>query len=393
MARASAATARRSFGAAFDPRANSLNLLRLVFAFVVLLDHCSFLGGFGANDIGHASTPGTLAVYGFFAISGFLIARSAATSRPGRYLRKRFLRIFPAYWAVLVVTALMIAPIGYLRGVRPAGCGLDCYLAGPDGPVGYVLRNLSLWVVQQDISGTPTGVHLPEVWNGSLWTLAYEFGAYLVLLGLALAGALRRPPVVLALTTGLLVVLGVFTIVPTLNENVNAFTQPVFTPALVLLPLFLTGSCLWLYRERVPDSGWLAGGLFASAIIVMALPIGAQVPGYSFTTGGLAAPLLVYPVLWLGFHLPFVQVGRRHDLSYGVYLYAFPVQQALAMMGVPARGLLAYTVVTTAVVLVFAAGSWFLIERPAMQLGRNRPVSATSGPTHAVPGPNAPADC
>ena len=363
---------RRSLGEAFDPRANSLNLLRLVFAFVVLLDHCVYLGGFGKIDIGRTTTPGTLAVYGFFAISGFLIAGSAATSAPGRYLRKRFLRIFPAFWVVLIVTAVVIAPVSYLLAVRPPGCGLDCYLAGPDGPVGYVLRNLGLWIVQPDISGTPFGVFLPGIWNGSLWTLAFEFGAYLVLLGLAVAGLLRRPPVVLVGTALLLGVLVVFTVVPSLHDSVTTFTYPIFTPALVLLPLFLTGSCLWLYRHRVPDSGWLAGALFVAALLVLVLPVGAQIPGYSFTTGPLAAPLLVYPVLWLGFHLPFVHIGRRHDLSYGVYLYAFPVQQGLVMAGAAAWGLLGYTAATIVIVLACATASWFLVERPAMRWGRTR---------------------
>lgn len=374
---------RRSLGEAFDPRANSLNLLRLIFAFVVLLDHCVYLGGFGKIDIGRTTTPGTLAVYGFFAISGFLIAGSAATSAPGRYLRKRFLRIFPAFWVVLIMTAAVIAPVSYLLAARPPGCGLDCYLTGPDGPVGYVLKNLGLWIVQPDIAATPSGVFLPGIWNGSLWTLAFEFGAYLVLLALALAGLLRRPPVVLVGTAVLLGVLVTFTVVPALHEGVTTFTYPVFTPALVLLPLFLTGSCLWLYRDRVPDSGWLAGALSALALVVLALPVGAQIPGYSFTTGPLAAPLLVYPVLWLGFHLPFVHIGRRHDLSYGVYLYAFPVQQGLAMAGAAAWGLLGYTVATIVLVLACAAASWFLIERPAMRLGHRRPD--TVRPATSVP--------
>ena len=73
-------------GTSFDPKSNSLNILRLVFAVVVIASHAIDLGGFGRDWIGTKTTIGTVAVYGFFAISGFLIAGSAERNGTGRYL-------------------------------------------------------------------------------------------------------------------------------------------------------------------------------------------------------------------------------------------------------------------------------------------------------------------
>ena len=73
---------RPSLATAFDSRRNSLNFLRLVLALVVLISHAYFLGGFGDENIAHVSTPGTLAVYGFFAMSGLAFS-SAVTAPPG----------------------------------------------------------------------------------------------------------------------------------------------------------------------------------------------------------------------------------------------------------------------------------------------------------------------
>jgi len=58
-------------------RVNGLNLIRLFLAVTVVISHPWSLGGYGSEDLLHWLTPGTPAVYGFFGISGYLIAASA----------------------------------------------------------------------------------------------------------------------------------------------------------------------------------------------------------------------------------------------------------------------------------------------------------------------------
>ena len=103
---------RKAIGVALDPKRNSLNFLRLVLAFSVVYAHASELGWFGLHDVVVNDTGlGTIAVYGFFGISGYLIAGSASRNSVGRYLWQRFLRIFPAFWVCLVVTAFVFGAI------------------------------------------------------------------------------------------------------------------------------------------------------------------------------------------------------------------------------------------------------------------------------------------
>ncbi len=99
----------------FSAKRNSLNFLRLVLAIMVVFSHSITVGRFGSEWILGKTTLGTVAVYGFFGISGYLIAGSAARNNAGRYLWQRFLRIFPAFWICLLVTALLFGTIAWLH--------------------------------------------------------------------------------------------------------------------------------------------------------------------------------------------------------------------------------------------------------------------------------------
>ena len=66
--------------------------------------------------------------------------------------------------------------------------------------------------------------------------------------------------------------------------------------------------------------------------------------------------------------LPVRSFDRRVDVSYGLYIYAFPVQQLLAMYGVTKYGFTPYFVCALAITLALAAASWFTIEKPSLSL-------------------------
>ena len=186
-----------SIGDTFDPRNNALNLLRLVFALLVIFSHSIVLGGYPRSEAlwGHASL-GEIAVDAFFAISGFLIAASASRNSVTRYLWQRFLRIFPAFWVCLLVTAAVAGPIGWAAERNNSLAG---YLTASGGPVRYIVANSLLRVRQTAIGGAPDHIPYPHVWNGSLWTLWPEFLCYLMLAALAVTNLLGRRRIVLAL--------------------------------------------------------------------------------------------------------------------------------------------------------------------------------------------------
>ena len=371
-------TPRATIGSSFDPRSNSLNLLRLVLALMVIFSHSLTIANYGSEGIAGKTTLGTMAVYGFFGLSGYLITRSAMHSSLFHYLIARALRIFPAFWTCLVVVAFVFGPIVWRHAnpILARRCSWSCYLHEPGGPLGYVGRNLALQIHQSTIANTlPLGFFRP-VWNGSLWTLSYEFICYLLIGLLAVIGALRHRWSVVGLFGVVWTAMILITSIPVWNHAFSPFSNWFIMQLLTFVPIMLGGAILWLFRDSIPDSGWLALcslGLFALGFV---LPLGGDVPAYSLTSTAFTAVFLTYPLVWLGIHLPFPQVAARNDYSYGVYIYAYPIQQMLVVFGAASLGYLAYSLLSVVCVAPMALASWWIIERPSLALKRKITRSA-----------------
>ncbi|WP_131785502.1 acyltransferase family protein [Protofrankia symbiont of Coriaria ruscifolia] len=344
---------------AFGPD-NSLNFLRLVFAALVMIAHGWALGQFGLFRLGRYEVS-ALAVDSFFVISGFLVTRSnVRVGTTARFLWHRFLRIYPAFWVCLVVVAGFFAPLGWLH----AHGSLDGFLDANHGPVQYIVRNSTLHMQFYDVSGTPAGnapgtapATGPASWNGALWSLWWEFLCYLGVAILGAIGVLRRRRVVVAVLTA---VMWFAVVVHHLTPDVagTLLGSPFAEGALRLGPLFLCGSLLFLYGDRVPVSGRLAA---AAAIAVT---------GSMFLSEPhlILAPPLAYLCLWLGIRLPFHRIGAKNDLSYGLYIYSSPVQHLLALHGLHRHGVLVYFSAFTVGSAALAAGSWFAVEKHVLKL-------------------------
>ena len=345
----------------FNFRSNAIGFLRLFFAGAVLWSHAYGIGGFGYDPIGRIDRgliAGLLAVGGFFVLSGFLITRSYETvNNVFRFVWHRILRIFPAFWVCLAVTAFVFAPIAYFheRGT------LARFLSGPDAPLTYVSRNALLVIAQPGIRRLFGHLPGPLDFNGSLWTLAYEFGCYMAVAALGLAGMLRRSPTLIALFS-----VSLFVIYAALVWRYDAHGVTVGADVFSLVVYFAFGSSAYLLRNRIPIRSWLA--------TICAVTFVAALPTRAFPV--LAVPCVSYLTLFAAMNLPLRNFDRRIDLSYGLYIYAFPIQQMLALFGVPAHGLTLYMLLSLLVTLPIAAMSWTIIERPSLALkslsfGRN----------------------
>ena len=378
---------RRVIGDDLKGRHNSLNFIRLVLATLVVISHAADLGSFPnwSGTINNTSVA-TMAVYGFFGISGYLIAGSVLRNDMGRYLWQRVLRIFPGLWLCLVVTGLVFGVIAWhAHPIR--GCSWSCYFNTGDGPWPYFWRNATLPRIatqQIGIAETPRGVVLVGIWNASLWTLAYEFIAYLLLLALSVLGMLRRRIWTLVAAIVLAVIDVTITGVHALSTHFNAIHN--FGPEeLVRLTLiFLVGTLFYLYRDVLPDSGWLALVFLGLFLVDTIIPNGPhKMPAFQFTRSNVMAPALVYPLLWAGIHLPtpFRKVGAKNDISYGVYVYGYPVTQLLVMWHVPRFGVIPYLLLCCGVTACFGVMSWFLIEARALRLKKlSWPTRRTRSP-------------
>lgn len=371
----------------FDPRRNSLGFLRYLFAALVVVDHSYPIGGFGRDPMwrwsGGQDSFGGLAVAGFFVISGFLVTRSWFSSRSTlRYLWRRFLRIFPGFWACLLVTSFVFAPIAWWREYGQLGG----FLSAPSGPIDYLRLNGLLWMGQYDIAGllrtTPYRTSgYPMAFDGSLWTLIYEFRFYLLLAVVGMAGVLRR-------ARGLVLGTAVFLYGVTIWQAANpAGIYPVFPllrdPFVARFGLlFSLGALFELYGDRIPMLDGL-GILAASALV------------WSLNNGGYLAlgyPALAYLVLWLAIRLPFQRFDRHGDFSYGLYIYAFPIQQMLALFGVYRLGVIPFMAASLLGGTAAAIASWKLIEAPALGLKNwsfRPPGSRRTGFSERAPTPTS----
>lgn len=337
--------------AALDGRDNALNLIRLALAGMVLLAH-----GWDLVHGQHGWFPyaGPFAVDGFFILSGFLIAGSRGRSTLGGFLWRRFLRILPAFWACLIVTAFVAAPAVAAMHGDP----FDWSSAAT-----YVTSNALLLTGQVDVSDTLAGAAAPD-WNPSLWTLQYEFGAYLIA-GIALTWSRwRRQAAVGMFIAGLACVVG------------GVLAGSGMTATIGRLALFFGAGMIMRFElVRLPVSGGLAG--------VCAAVLAALFVTWNQVTYTLIAPVfLAYLLLWLGARLP-IRLASRTDVSYGLYVYGAPVEQLLIAAGLAAAlGPLGFAATAVLAVALVAWCSWLLVERPAMRM-RSLSLAAPSTPRGA----------
>lgn len=360
----SEARARLTISEGLAGHRNSLGVLRLVLAAAVIFSHAFYIIGLPHDPLLDLSNGqesiGGIAVLGFFAISGYLIAKSGASTDAVQFIWRRALRILPAFWTVLIVAAVIVGPVAWLIMGRPLS---SYFTLEPGGPVSYLISNAALTINQYGIydifAGTPYGLYAGSVFNGSLWTLQYEWGAYLIIWGLVIFGVLRNARVLVPVLTGFYFVAEV---AAKLVPGGAGLLFPYFGDHYrVSLPLiFLFGSCLAVYSRRIPLD-WRLAALAACLF------------GGSLLTGGftlLGYPAIAYLVLWIAAALPasFQWIGAKNDYSYGVYVYGFLVQQFTAFLGWYTWGYLLWTLACLLITFGCAWLSWHGVEKWAMRL-------------------------
>ncbi|EFQ81785.1 acyltransferase [Aeromicrobium marinum DSM 15272] len=350
-----AATAAEGLPRTFDPRTNSLNLFRLVLAAMVLFAHAFYLDGRGIGPHIQGENLGGLAVGGFFVLSGFLITTSRFRNAVGDYIVLRVARIFPAFIVCLVLTATVLAPFAMWWEFR----SLDGYLTTGPTPASYVWSNAGLLINQYEIGRSLESVPYPRVWNGSLWTLYYEFACYLLVGVIAVVGVVRRSPWPLAAMFALSVA-----VYATETQWAALQLDERFFLLAKLLPYFLGGAVAYFVVARfgVPHVAGATALVLAVASIVLVPRVGGQ----------LAAPLLAWGLLWLSTVVPQPRWVATNDISYGFYIYAWPVQQLGVLVGVSSLGFVAYLLLTAVGTAALAALSWFAVERPVMRAAHTR---------------------
>lgn len=338
---------------------NNFDFLRLCAALMVVVGHSFWLSGNVALEPVKAFTGfwdiADIAVHVFFVMSGFLIAGSWASTRNLlSFAGKRALRIFPALIVAVLITTFVI---GLLATRLPAA---------------EYLRDEGTWDYLSDIflltefrlPGVFADNAFPSTVNGSLWTLPFEVFMYLSLIGLGLIplrGATIKVPVLLAALSFFAV--HVVTVETTELAGMASLAR--------LGTFFYAGAALYFFYDRLRWH-WLV----AVVLIVSQLAL-AQSQAWP-VVHALTLPYLVIYVAHL--RIPVIaDVGKAGDFSYGLYIFSFPLQQLMVQWWGQDLSLGEFIVASLMTSAIFAALSWYLVEKPAMRLKRYLPTSQAVG--------------
>jgi peptidoglycan/LPS O-acetylase OafA/YrhL len=354
-----------------DTRSAGFELVRLVLAFLVLVSHTFPLGGFGNEPMSplapKALTLGGFAVGGFFALSGLLVGRSALKRRSGAFAKARFARVMPALWVAILFSGFVVGLIGWAHHHHSIG---GYWTLRPDGPLAYVGRAATLpvsfshGIADVFATDTPYGITTGDSFvNGSLWTLPYEIRCYLVV-GLVALVARRyggRRTITIAWLVSLALAIGYakrvdltsFLAGPYADRQLAAF-----------LFVFLTGTLVAVWANKISLFGWVPVAALALAVIA-----GRSSTFLAEHITQAAMALVLPPIAAL--IAPAARLLRGVDVSYGLYLYAWPMQQLVALYHWASRPA-TFVAVSAALAATCASGSWFAIERPAMAMLRRR---------------------
>lgn len=341
-----------SLGEAFSTRRNALNALRLGLAGSVILSHAWHIGGYGTEPQFFGVGLGAWAVLGFFGISGYLITMSRLTNKSSfRYFRARALRIVPGLWVSVVFVAFAVSPISAAMRGRSYSLEDAVAFAIHDGLL------LAAPPISGPIGQTLEGLPDDHLWNAPLWTLFWEAFCYLII---GILGAVLRPRLFTSAVVTLLVLGSAGLWAAGQSENVAFW---VLNGPMAPLTAFFAGSTIFCLQKQFSFS--LRNLVIAFLLAGLILASG---QGHSL----IFLPFITI-ILMLSLVLPLKKIGSRYDVSYGMYIYGWPVQQCLAMSGlqfVVGPGI--FGVVSLLATFPLAWLSCVLIEGPAQRFGRTR---------------------
>jgi peptidoglycan/LPS O-acetylase OafA/YrhL len=333
---------------------NNFNLIRLIAAAMVIFGHSYVLTlQRGYREPMSALTgmePGPFAVNVFFVISGFLITKSYLNrNKVSTYLVARSLRIFPGLFVAMLFNVLVV-------GVVFTSLPLWHYVRDQD-TWQYILINstlISRFVqLEYDLPGVFATNPFGAAVNGSLWTLPYEVWIYIALLMAGIVGILRSRKAVNFLFIGFLIVNTAIA----LGLLHNPFSM--LANFVRFATFFGWGVVFYTNRFSIPLSGFIAAPLLIIAVLGWRTPLSDPV---------LFPLALSYAILWLAY-IPkgaIRQYNKLGDYSYGVYIYAWPVQQGAVALFPNILPLQLFGIALP-ITLFLAVLSWHLVEKPALR--------------------------
>lgn len=325
---------------------NNLDIIRLLAAISVIIYHSFALNPQWAltdpikNLLGYVTTGG-LAVKIFFFISGILVTNSILTRKSAyQFIVSRVLRIFPALVFVVFCSGFIIGPIFTSLPIKDYFSSSQLY--------SYVFNNIILntrYFLPEVLTGNKYGI------NGSLWTIYYEVIAYIVLLLLYLVGFHKS-------TFISSIICMIIIIEPVTPLKGVLFATSSHNAIYLLAPCFALGALVALNKKFYKSNIKIPAMLFLLQFLL---------PGEE-----IKPTLMCFSLCLAALHLSSLEFVKKikikHDISYGVYLWGFPIQQIFSQYF--SFGFVINVTISVIVTMIIALASWLFIEKPSMNLAK-----------------------
>jgi peptidoglycan/LPS O-acetylase OafA/YrhL len=365
-----------------DLSINNFDLFRFFLAVLVVFSHCFVIatGKLIDTEPGMIFTQnqtdlGGIAVNFFFVISGFLISRSFQNSKNFiDYLKKRALRILPAFYVAFLISVLIVGPLGTISRNQIFGNWAEYYTHLHKKRLLLDLITLQSPHALKSFSYTP----LANMVNESLWTIEYEFLCYLIIPVLTICGLFKKKWIAISFFLLSYLILAFQNFNPGVLNNIEIpdFVTKILNP--IYLPRFFVyfsaGIIFFIYRNLILRKRLFALLSFAALIVSC----------YFVKCINLAMPIVgSYLLFYLAYHpnIRFSNFAKNGDFSYGIYLYAWPIQQLVMLFLARYLSSLGLFCIALPIAIFAAFLSWNYIEKPFLKLKHkdvkdfNRPLS------------------
>ena len=344
----------------YDRKNNIFDYIRILLAIAVIVAHCyTLFFGAGVTDpitqkILCTESLGGFAVCGFFILSGFMITQSKINSKSNKeFILKRIIRIFPALIVMLLLTVFVLGPIVYNGNISDYFKNSTVWK--------YLIQNINLFGnTAYSIEGVFENNPYPSAINGSLWSLKHEFIAYLVLIVLSCCSMLKNKKAMLGITTvSVLIYILNINLSPIFSFLNNIGVVAEISQFVKLIMYFLIGATIYLYKDKIKMN--FKYFIFACIILLLGISLNA--------TKYVLILTLPYILMYIGtFKFKRNLLGEIGDFSYGLYIYAFPIQQLIVFYLKDKINIWMYILLSIVLTSVIAIITTYLIDNNTKKL-------------------------
>ncbi|MDO6405346.1 acyltransferase family protein [Pantoea phytobeneficialis] len=320
-------------------RNNCFDIVRLFAAYMVIYSHHHTFMSLPDHVFRGLLTLGGLSVAIFFSVSGFLVTQSfQRTPNYIGFMTKRVKRIFPALIVCSFLMIYIIAPFYQKDAIN--------YIFSSDAFSYFMRISMMLPVNVPDVFA---GYKFEGPINGSLWTLSMEFACYLVLgFMLCLSNTWKTPAIFLIILISLNILLN--------KEAMDAIWYSISVGWMLKFGIcFFFGSLLSMTIDK-----WNEKKIKTTLLIISICILYIMKGTTEITTLGYMA--ITFITLAIGVSFKDSMIGGKFDISYGAYIYAWPVQQIIANQ--TSLSLYPSMIASLCITSLLAWASWNFVEKP-----------------------------